>query len=48
MFDDLGLERVELTTTPDNAPVAALDAKLGFGLLRDEWAAALSRAAAAS
>ena len=30
MFDDLGLERVEMTTTPDNAAVAALAAKLGF------------------
>lgn len=30
MFADLGLERVEMTTTPDNAAVAALAAKLGF------------------
>jgi RimJ/RimL family protein N-acetyltransferase len=30
MFDDLGLERVELTTTTDNAAVAELAPKLGF------------------
>jgi [ribosomal protein S5]-alanine N-acetyltransferase len=30
MFDDLGFERVELTTTTDNAAVAALAPKLGF------------------
>jgi RimJ/RimL family protein N-acetyltransferase len=30
MFDDLGLERAELTTTTDNAAVAALAPKLGF------------------
>jgi len=37
MFDGLGLDRVEMTTTPDNAAVAALAAALGFareGLLR--------------
>lgn len=30
VFDDLGLERIELTTTPDNAPTRALAARLGF------------------
>lgn len=30
VFDDLGLERMELTTTPDNAPTRALAARLGF------------------
>jgi RimJ/RimL family protein N-acetyltransferase len=36
-FRDLDLERVELTTTPDNGAVAALAARLGFtreGVLR--------------
>jgi RimJ/RimL family protein N-acetyltransferase len=36
-FRDLDLERVEMTTTPDNAAVAALAARLGFtreGVLR--------------
>ncbi len=30
VFDELGIERMELTTTPDNAPTRALAARLGF------------------
>jgi RimJ/RimL family protein N-acetyltransferase len=30
VFDDLGLERVELTTTPDDEAVARLAERLGF------------------
>jgi RimJ/RimL family protein N-acetyltransferase len=29
-FEELGLERVEITTTPDNGPARALAASLGF------------------
>ena len=29
-FDELGLERVEITTTPDNGPARALAGSLGF------------------
>jgi RimJ/RimL family protein N-acetyltransferase len=29
-FEELGFDRVELTTTPDNAPTRALALKLGF------------------
>jgi RimJ/RimL family protein N-acetyltransferase len=44
MFEDLGLERAEIATTPDNAPSLALARRLGFaeeGQLRgrdvEEW-----------
>jgi [ribosomal protein S5]-alanine N-acetyltransferase len=38
VFDDLAMERVEMTTTPDNQPVKNLAAQLGFvheGMFRE-------------